>query len=96
MSNDLSREEAAFRSLEQHKLAFEAIIEQYGLKEDSKASAIADFLTDNAEQELVSATEFANKFGMNESEARIFLAWIAVGIKFKEETNLNVQTLKNQ
>ena len=34
----------------------------------------------------VSAPEFARKFGMSVEEAVVFLEWIKVGIKFKEET----------
>ena len=34
----------------------------------------------------VSAPEFASKFGMSVEEAVVFLEWIKVGIKFKEET----------
>ena len=34
----------------------------------------------------MSAPEFANKFGMSTAEAVVFLEWIKVGVKFKEET----------
>lgn len=36
--------------------------------------------------EGVSAPAFANMFGMSTAEAVVFLEWIKVGVKFKEET----------
>mmetsp|Transcript_13800 Transcript_13800/g.37048 ORF Transcript_13800/g.37048 Transcript_13800/m.37048 type:complete len:105 (+) Transcript_13800:1017-1331(+) len=88
-------EEAAMASLERHKEAFDLIIQRYALSEDAKASEIADFLTQTAGETRVSAEQFAAKFGMSASEARIFLSWIHVGIKFKEESNLNAHILSN-
>jgi len=34
----------------------------------------------------VSAPDFAKMFGMRTEEAVVFLEWIKVGVKFKEET----------
>lgn len=34
----------------------------------------------------VSAPSFAKMFGMSTEEAVVFLEWIKVGVKFKEET----------
>ena len=39
----------------------------------------------------VSAPEFARKFGMSTEEAVVFLEWIKVGVKFKEETLVNAK-----
>ncbi|KAL3821924.1 hypothetical protein ACHAXA_008964 [Cyclostephanos tholiformis] len=38
----------------------------------------------------VSASDFANMFGMTTKEAVVFLEWIKVGVKFKEEVLDNV------
>jgi hypothetical protein len=85
-----TKEDIAIMSMEKHKALFDAIIHKYELKNDEKASEIAEFLTSidgEHDEARVSAVDFANKFGMTESEARIFLSWISVGIKFKEESD---------
>ena len=48
------------------------------------ADAVADFLT-SGEASTVSSSEFAARFGMTEEDASIFLAWVNVGISFKEQ-----------
>jgi hypothetical protein len=69
-----------------HKIEFDRIIQKYKLNTDAKSTEIADFLTNNtAEDNKVSAPEFMEKFGTTEDEAVIFLEWIKVGVKFKEE-----------
>ncbi len=70
--------------LEKHKEEFQKIIGKYNLSEESKAEEIANFLTKSNQKE-VSAKEFASLFNMTEREAVIFLSWIQIGIKFKEE-----------
>ena len=74
-----------------HKQEFDRIIQHYQLNTEEKSEEIANFLTtQQAQQEgaenTVSATEFAEKFGMKMEEAVVFLEWIKVGIKFKEES----------
>ena len=49
-----------------------------------QAEKISEMLADT--DGGVSAPEFARMFGMSTTEAVIFLEWIKVGIKFKEET----------
>ena len=56
---------------------------KYGLDKPSNAERIANMLADN---NGVSAPEFAKMFGMSTPEAVVFLEWIKVGVKFKEET----------
>ena len=52
-----------------------------------KPKIIAEFLTThNSDNTGVSPAEFAEKFGMKMEEAVVFLEWIKVGIKFKEES----------
>lgn len=66
-----------------HKKAFDAIIKKYNLKTEAKSTEIAELLTSGAE---VTAPDFAERFGMDKEEAVIFLEWVKVGVKFKEQT----------
>ena len=76
---------AQANSHELHKQEFDRIRKQYGLDNDDNAEKIADMIANN-EGEGVSAPKFANMFGMSVQEAVVFLEWIKVGVKFKEET----------
>jgi len=66
---------------ELHKKSFDAIIEKYNLKTDEKSTEIAELLTSSE----ISAPAFAERFGMDVEEAVVFLEWVKVGVKFKEE-----------
>lgn len=66
------------------KKQFEAIVKKYDLNSGPKSDDIADFLT-SGEAGSVSSTEFAERFGMTEEEGGVFLAWLNVGIAFKEQ-----------
>ncbi len=68
---------------ELHKKAFDAIILKYNLKTEAKSTEIAELLTRG--ENTVSAPEFAEKFGMDIEEAVVFLEWVKVGVKFKEQ-----------
>ena len=68
-----------------HKQEFDRIVKAYQLDSAENSEAIATFLTSN-DSEKVSAAEFAQKFGVKNEEAVVFLEWIKVGVKFKEET----------
>ena len=67
-----------------HKAEFDRIRLKYGL--DKKADEISDLLTIRGNEGGVSPNDFAEKFGTTPEEAVVFLEWIKVGIKFKEET----------
>ena len=67
-----------------HKAEFDRIRLKYGL--DKKADEISDLLTLRGNEGGVSPNDFAAKFGTTPEEAVVFLEWIKVGIKFKEET----------
>lgn len=78
-----------------HKREFDRIIQKYKLDTSQTSSRIADYLTTVQEGEDgnsggngsgVSAPDFANEFGMDVKEAVVFLEWIKVGVKFKEES----------
>ena len=67
---------------EMHKKAFDAIIEKYNLKTEQKSTEISELLTSG---EDVTAPKFAEKFGMDVEEAVVFLEWIKLGVRFKEQ-----------
>lgn len=78
-----------------HKREFDRIRKKYGLDQDEKAGEMADFLTstDMDDEGKISAQAFADKFNMEPQEAVVFLEWIKVGVKFKEECLQNAQNL---
>ena len=69
-----------------HKKEFDRIIAKYSLNTEEKSEEIAEFLTSKDKDNKVSAPGFAEKFGMAVEEAIVFLEWIKVGVKFKEES----------
>lgn len=72
-----------------HKREFDRIIQKYALDTDAKSTEIAEFLTAAGDQEkggAVSAATFAEKFGTTPEEAVVFLEWINVGVKFKQQS----------
>jgi hypothetical protein len=83
---EIVADQAQADSHELHKKEFDRIRLQYGLDNPKKAEQIAELLANTDANEGVSAPEFAKMFGMSTTEAVVFLEWIKVGIKFKEET----------
>ena len=69
----------------EHKQKFDSIAKKYGLTRDSKAQEIADFLTSKKNGESISSEEFANQFGMDELDTKIFLSFIERGLNFKQK-----------
>jgi hypothetical protein len=67
-----------------HKKAFDAIIEKYNLKTEQQSTEIAELLTSG--ENTVTPQAFAERFGMDLEEAVVFLEWIKVGVKFREQT----------
>lgn len=67
-----------------HKAEFDRIRLKYGF--DKKADEISDLLTMQGNEGGVSVNDFAERFGTTPEEAMVFLEWIKVGVKFKEET----------
>ena len=69
-------------------MEFDRIIKKYKLDTDEKSSEIAEFLTSTNEggESNISAPVFAEKFGTTMEEAVVFLEWIKVGVKFKQES----------
>ena len=69
-----------------HKREFDRIIQHYQLDADEKAEEISTFLTSSSNDSKVTAPQFAQKFGTTEAEAVVFLEWINIGVKFKQQT----------
>jgi len=82
----IAADQAQADSHEIHKREFDRIRKKYGLDNPAQAEKIADLLANTNANEGVSAPKFATLFGMTVEEAVVFLEWIKVGIKFKEET----------
>mmetsp|Transcript_4478 Transcript_4478/g.8260 ORF Transcript_4478/g.8260 Transcript_4478/m.8260 type:complete len:145 (+) Transcript_4478:138-572(+) len=76
--------EYQMQQYELHKKAFDAITEKYNLKTEEKSTEIAELLTSGTDN--VTAKEFAERFGMDVQEAVVFLEWVKVGVKFKEQS----------
>ena len=68
-----------------HKAEFDRIRIHYGLDKPKQAEKIATLLSNTVANEAVSAPKFAKSFGMSTQEAVVFLEWIKVGVKFKED-----------
>ena len=66
------------------KKQFMAVVQKYGFAEGEKSDAIADFMT-SGESRSVSSKEFAERFGTTVEDGESFLAWLNVGIAFKEQ-----------
>ena len=66
-----------------HKQEFDRIRKKYKLDSEEKSTEIAEYMTSG---NTVSAASFAEKFGTSMEEAVVFLEWIQVGVKFKEQT----------
>jgi hypothetical protein len=66
------------------KRQFQAIVKKYHFDTGKHSDEIADFLTSDAAS-TVTPAEFAARFGTTEADASTFLAWINVGVAFKEQ-----------
>lgn len=66
------------------KKMFEDIVKKHGFDKGSRADEIADFLTGD-EVQTVTPSEFATRFNIPVEDAGTFLAWINIGVSFKEQ-----------
>jgi hypothetical protein len=69
---------------ELHKKAFDAVVKKYNLHTEERSSEIAELLTGG--ENSVSAAEFAEKFSMSVEDSVVFLEWVKVGVRFKEQS----------
>lgn len=73
-----------------HYREFRRIVYRHGLDKGDRADLLADFLTDAHTQPSVAPAALAGRFSIPEDDASTFLAWINVGVRFKE-TNMDPQ-----
>ncbi len=66
------------------KSRFTAVVAKYGFDKGSRSDEIADFMT-SAEVSTISAAQFAARFSTSDEDAEVFLAWVSVGVAFKEQ-----------
>jgi hypothetical protein len=96
MNNEMEMEEEDEKMKQQilHKQEFDRIRLKYNLDNPNNAERIANMLSSSSSSSsssttaaaaAVSASEFASTFGMQIHEAVIFLEWIMIGVKFKED-----------
>jgi hypothetical protein len=74
-----------------HNREFRRVIYRHGLDKGDKAERLADFLTDTEAQDTITAQELGQRFDIPQDDASTFLAWINVGLRFKE-TNMDPQS----
>eukprot|EP00049_Salpingoeca_infusionum_P018607 m.357967 g.357967 ORF g.357967 m.357967 type:complete len:204 (+) comp18000_c0_seq1:1104-1715(+) len=67
-----------------HHREFRRIVQQYGLDKGDKVDLLADFLTDSQQNQALSPAQLAEKFDIPPQEASTLLAWVDVGLRFKE------------
>ena len=91
-ANEIMEEDEKMKQQIMHKREFDRIRLKYNLDNPSNAERIANMLSSSSSSSssnnstaTVSATEFATTFGMQIPEAVIFLEWIMIGVKFKED-----------
>ena len=66
------------------KKKFHSVVQKYGFADGARSDEIADFMT-SGESRSVSSKEFAERFGTSVEDGEAFLAWLNVGIAFKEQ-----------
>ena len=91
-ANEIMEEDEKMKQQIMHKREFDRIRLKYNLDNPNNAERIANMLSSSSSSSssnnstaTVSATEFATTFGMQIPEAVIFLEWIMIGVKFKED-----------
>lgn len=84
MHKPVCNSEYQMHQYELHKKAFDTIIEKYNLKTEEKSTEIAELLTGG--ENSVTPQAFAERFGMDIQEAVVFLEWVKIGVKFKEQS----------
>ena len=89
-ANEIMEEDEKMKQQILHKQEFDRIRLKYNLDNPNNAERIANMLSSSSSSSsttaaAVSASEFATTFGMQIPEAVIFLEWIMIGVKFKED-----------
>ncbi len=68
-------------NIEEHYKEFARVIKEYKLDDPDQAEKVAHYLTSGT----VSTKDFAEKFGLSEKDAAVFLEFVMKGVRFKEE-----------
>ena len=68
----------------QLKAQFMAIVQRYGFDRGAKSDEVAEYMTSRETSATITCAAFSDRFGTSEEEADAFLAWLNVGIAFKE------------
>lgn len=89
-ANEIMEEDEKMKQQIMHKQEFDRIRLKYNLDNPNNAERIANMLSSSSSSSsttaaVVSAGEFASTFGMRLHDAVIFLEWIMIGVKFKED-----------
>ncbi len=74
----------SMEDIEKHKEKFEDIAIKYRLKSPEKAEEIATYLL---EKKNISSDEFAEVFGLEKEDARVFISFIERTIRWKEKND---------
>mmetsp|Transcript_9102 Transcript_9102/g.30817 ORF Transcript_9102/g.30817 Transcript_9102/m.30817 type:complete len:174 (+) Transcript_9102:29-550(+) len=79
---------------ERLKRRFQEIIQKYQLQRAGCADRIADFMTGGADG--VTSDDFAREFDTSVADAEDFMAWINVGVAWKEQSNRATEEARAQ
>eukprot|EP00730_Choanoeca_flexa_P015540 TRINITY_DN715_c0_g1_i1.p1 TRINITY_DN715_c0_g1~~TRINITY_DN715_c0_g1_i1.p1 ORF type:complete len:178 (+),score=29.26 TRINITY_DN715_c0_g1_i1:35-535(+) len=79
---DLQDQETRMKA---HQREFKRIVSQYGLNKGDRADQLADLLTNAVEEVSIPAQKVADQFELPLADASTLLAWIDVGLRFKEQ-----------
>lgn len=77
----------------QLKAQFMAVVLKYGFDLGAMSDEVADYMTgrETRESATITCSAFSARFGTSEEEADAFLAWLNVGIAFKERFRVPAQ-----
>lgn len=70
------------KEINKKKLDFDNVVKKYKLNNNLTADKISKYLTSNKN---ISVLDFANEFGIEKMDAKLFLDFILMGVKFKEK-----------
>ena len=63
---------------------FVAVVQKYSFDRGTKSDEVADYVTSRETSAAMTSADLSARFGTSEEEAEAFLAWLNVGIAFKE------------
>lgn len=79
------REDEA-NQMRMHHVAFQEVVKKYGLDSEDKAERLSAFMTfDQHDGGTITPSMLEAEFGLTDADAKTFLSWVQVGVKFKQE-----------